>query len=73
MRHRGRWLEGRNEHSVEPKARGEASSADGLEMDIARAGIVGVANEQVHISDDGSLIREVANVGAEIFRHVIAR
>jgi hypothetical protein len=35
-------------------------------MNVARAGIVGVAHEQVHVANDRRLVREIANVRREI-------
>ena len=54
----------RDEHAVDAKARRE-SGAGGLEMDVARAGVVRVAHEEVHVANDRRLVREIAHVGGE--------
>jgi hypothetical protein len=38
-------------------------------MDVAGAGVVGIAHEQIHVADDRRLVREVPNVSREIFVH----
>ena len=56
-----RWYE----YTVDAKPGGEPG-ARGLEMDVAGAGIVRVAYEQVHVADDRRLIREIAHIGREV-------
>ena len=49
------------EHAIDPKS-GREAPARGLEVDIAGAGVVRFANEQVHEADNRWLIREIADV-----------
>jgi len=61
----GRWLGCRGKHAVETKARRE-SVALCLEMDVARARIVGVAHQEIDIANDRRLVRQIADIGREI-------
>ena len=60
-----RWFWRGRQDAVEAKARRQ-TTARCLEMNVARGGIVRVANEKIHIADDRRLIREIADVGGEI-------
>src|SRR5687767_13941464 len=57
----GRWCE----HPIETEARGE-SGACGFEVDVARASLVGVPHEEVHITNDRRLVREIADIRREV-------
>jgi hypothetical protein len=58
-------FERRDEDTIDADARGEAG-ARSLEVDVGGARVVGVADEQVDVSNDRGLVGEVANVGGGV-------
>jgi len=59
------WLGRRSQDPIQPESRQEAGAAC-FEMDVARAGIVGVAHQQIDIPDDRRLVGEIANIRREV-------
>ena len=60
-----RRLGGGAQHAVHAKARREPAAVR-LQVDVAGARVVRVADEQVHVADDGRLVGQVADVRGEV-------
>ena len=47
---------------------GRQAGAGRFQMNVARARVIRVADEQIDVADHGRLVREIPHVGAEIIR-----
>ena len=60
------------QHPVNPQPHAQPIRG-GLQVDVAGARIVGVADEQAHEADDGHLVGQVADVGERSVRGLLGR
>ena len=67
-----RRLRSGNQHTVQAEPRREAGTGR-FQVDVARARVVGVADQQVHVADDRWLGCQVAHVGRDFILIQLAR